>query len=90
MDNVCINEEEVGAVAKCFFTADDCPVYVNEDGEWVTDLAYRYSLGATADQFSNPFDRDFLASAAVMDDVNLETAYGTDDEFKSAGKMPFH
>lgn len=68
------------------FVGDNSPVYVNEEGEWVTYLAYSHPL-------ENPFEDshvefgegDNLGSFSNHKGINPVEVFGNEDEFKSGG-----
>lgn len=70
------------------FIDDNSPVYVNEEGEWVTNLAYSHPLG-------NPFE-DSHEGANFGNFSNYEgiddaaEVFGNEDEFKSGGNDSCH
>ncbi len=80
--------------------AENSPVYVNEEGEVVTDLAYQVPLAdiAASDQMYNPFDSDVTGAGAFMGDFGSAGDLGeladlgdfgsaANDDFVVAGKI---
>ena len=68
------------------YISDTSPVYITEDGEGVTDLAFRVSLEQVA---ANPFDVDSSFSGEVMAELKEKLAELTLDtsQFKTGGGL---